>query len=342
MKTLFRIVPILALMVIVGCKTKNILPTGVYSNEASGFGHSNVFLSPSGYGVVVLGVAGAGGTWEVFDEDRNTFVHFRLADIYSFSYRIIEHSALFVYDQTNKSLHLVALSDSLEIAKEEYRNRPKHFKIDREKNFSFVTNQIPQQINAFIVKFPAELERAKFRIKYHAEQKAAEEARIRAEQPQYEACLKKITENPQYVLSIQFKFYQKGDSDDFLIGRIKSSPESRAVVDAFKNKDIVFSDNVLMQFLERFEWSRYFNIIRPIFSRDELSEESRRKLHPRMKEFSRNISMDIAREFYEHKNTPIDLLREAHEWKIISSNYLKEREETQKKDANNCSIPTEL
>ncbi|MBQ8571353.1 MAG: hypothetical protein IJ444_07605 [Kiritimatiellae bacterium] len=326
MKKFLSLLSFLSLMITVKANTLDGPPTGMYSNNSGGFDAANVFLSSSGYGFLRMSFGGVGGTWEVFEKGENTFVHMHLFDIVSSNKRIKENSALFVYEQSSKSLNLAVVADSLEIAMKEYEKQSKSLKFSREKVFGFVSKEIPQHIEEVVVNFPAELERARFRVKYYAEQKAAEEARLKAEQPIYEECLKKISEDPQYVLSIQFKFYQKGDSADFLIGRIKPSPESRAVTDALKNKDIVFPEEVLMKFLERFEWDRCFYVIRPIFSRDELSEASRRKLHPRMQEFSRNTSNDIAREFYEHKNTPIDLLKEACEWKIISLRYLEERE----------------
>ena len=55
-------------------------------------------------------------------------------------------------------------------------------------------------------------------------------------------------------------------------------------------------------------------IIGHAFSRDELTTESRRKLHPRMRDFANRLNYELGGSFYEHPNTPVDLVQEAFAW----------------------------
>ena len=55
---------------------------------------------------------------------------------------------------------------------------------------------------------------------------------------------------------------------------------------ALGDKSIKFPEDVLMSFLDRYEWESYFYAIAPVFVRDELTAESRRKLHPRMRDYA--------------------------------------------------------
>ena len=297
-----------------GCGTNKSALVGVYSNGMDELSCSSVVLSSSGYGLVTAGVGGVFGSWEVLHSGGNKYVHMHWVDE-SCSSEIREAEALFSFDKKRKTLEFVGMWDNLEDALDKVHARSADRPISREKKYHFVTNAIPPECEKMLADFPANLEKMKRRAEYRKREKEEEAARAKKEQPIYEACLAEIKSDPRKILTIPFVFYQEGEEPKCLKGKAKSTPELRAVVDALRDKSIEFPEDVLMSFLDRYEWESYFYVVAPVFVRDELTAESRRKLHPRMRDYAERLDGESAGAFYEHKSTPIDLVRDAYDWK---------------------------
>lgn len=308
-----KFINVIAAIALAGCETDKSALVGIYSNGMGEFSASSVFLSSSGYGIFMAGVGGVPGSWDVLDAGGNCYVHMHWADGTSSELR--EGDALFALDKKMKTLEFVGIGDDLESALAKAKALPVGRPFNREKNYHYVTNVIPPEYEKMLADFPANLEKMKRRAENRKRKKEEEAARARQEQPIYEACLAEIKADPSKILTIPFAFYQEGEEPKFLKGRAKRTPEVRAVMDALGDKTVKFSEEDLMSFLNRYEWESYFYVIAPVFVRDELTAESRRKLHPRMRDYAERLDGERAGAFYEHKNTPIDLVRDAYEWK---------------------------
>ena len=300
-------------LALAGCKTDKSALVGIYSNGMSEFRASSVFLSSSGYGIFAAGVGGVPGSWDVIQEGGNCYVHMHWADWRSSE--VHEGDVLFAFNKKQRTLEFVGKGDNLESALANAHALPADRPFNREENYHFVTNSIPQEYEKMLADFPANLEKKKREAENWKRQKEAEAARAKREQPIYEACLAEIKADPHKILTIPFTFYQEGEEPKALKGRAKRTPEVRAVMDALGDKTVKFSEEDLMSFLNRYEWESYFYVIAPVFARDELTAESRRKLHPRMRDYAERLDGESAGRFYEHRNTPIDLVRDAWDWK---------------------------
>ena len=308
-----KFLQVIAAIAVAGCETDKSALVGIYSNGMGEFSASSVFLSSSGYGIFMAGVGGVPGSWDVLHAEGKCYVHMHWADGTSSELR--EGDALFALNKKLKTLEFVGIGDNLESALAKANALPVDRPFNREKNYHYVTNAIPPEYEKMLADFPANLERMKQRAENRKRQKEEEAARARIEQPIYEACLAEIKADPHKILTIPFVFYQEGEEPKFLKGRAKRTPEVRAIMDALGNKAVKFSEEDLMAFLNRFEWESYFYVIAPVFVRDELTAESRRKLHPRMRDYAERLNGETAGAFYEHPNTPIDLVRDAYDWK---------------------------
>ena len=296
-----------------GCKTNQSALVGIYDNGMEGFKSSSMILSSCGYGAVMTSVSGMLGPWNVINSEGNSYVHMHWTDC--MDDEIHELDALFLLNKERRTLALAGTGGDLKGALAAARALPAERLLNQEMRYNYVTNAIPQKYEKAFADFPAELEKMKRRAAARKRQKEEEAARARKEQPVYEACLAEIKADPRKILTIPFVFYQEGEEPKFLKGRAKRTPEVRAVMDALGDKTIKFPEDVLLSFLDRYEWNSYFYVIAPVFVRDELTAESRRKLHPRMRDYAEHLDGERAGTFYEHKNTPIDLVRDACGWK---------------------------
>ncbi|MBR1920429.1 MAG: hypothetical protein IJ829_00335 [Kiritimatiellae bacterium] len=300
-------------LALAGCETDKSALVGVYSNGMSEFSRSSVVLSSSGYGIFTGGIVGALGSWDVLHANGTHYLHMRCADTTGSD--VSECDALFILDEESKSLEFAGLADDVAGALAMAKALPAERPFKQEKNYHYVTNVIPPDYERAIADFPADLERMKRQAANQKRQKEKELSRARKEQPIYEACLAEIKADPRKILTVPFAFYQEGVEPGCLKGRAKWTPEVKAVVDALGDKSIKFPEDVLMAFLDRYAWESYFYVIAPVFVRDELTAESRRKLHPRMRDYAERLDSEGAGAFYEHKNTPIDLVKDAYNWR---------------------------
>lgn len=313
-----------------GCHTDKSALVGIYSNGMSQFSSASVILSQSGYGIFMSGVGGVLGSWEVLNSEGQNYVHMHCAE--GASSEIREVDALFSLDKKLRTLEFVGIADTLNGALAKARALPSERPFFAEKHYHYVTNVIPPEYEKMLADFPANLEKEKRKAENLRRLKEIEAARARKEQPIYEACLAEIKADPRKILTMPFVFYQEGEEPKFLKGRVKRTPELRAVMVALRDKSIKFPEDVLMSFLDRYEWESYFYAIAPVFVRDELTAESRRKLHPRMRDYAERLDGGKAGAFYEHKNTPIDLVKDAYNWK--GSGWFKDALRRRLKDSN--------
>ena len=298
---------------IAGCATGKSALIGVYSNGMSELRESSIVLSSSGYGMFLIAVGGVAGPWDVLHSKGSRYVHMHWVE--GTSSELHESDALFAFDKKSRSLEFVGLGNNLEEALAKAHALPVDRPFNQGKNYHYVTNAIPPEYEKILADFPANLERMKRRAENWKRQKEEEAARAKREQPIYDACLAEIKADPRKILTIPFVFYQEGEEPKSLEGRAKMTPELRAIMSALGDKSITFPEDVLMSFLDRYEWESYFYVIGPVFTRDELTAESRRKLHPRMRDYAERLDGERAGTFYEHENTPIDLVRDAYDWK---------------------------
>lgn len=133
-------------------------------------------------------------------------------------------------------------------------------------------------------------------------------------QSRYETCKAQIVKTPEAILSIPIEFYPADGKNIYLGGRLKRTPEFQALVDALNDESIVFPEDTLLSFVERRPWDRCHSEIALVFSRAELSSESRRKLHQRMRGCANTWGYDMGIAFYSHENTPVELVKEAQDW----------------------------
>ncbi len=133
--------------------------------------------------------------------------------------------------------------------------------------------------------------------------------------------LEEIRRNPAHVLDLELELaerpsYMEYNGQKIENERLKITPEQRAVSMAFFDKEIVFPEEVLVAFLDKHDWENTFNITGAILGRNELTTETRRKLHPRVLEFGKHFPHKL-RLFYQNPNTPIDLLKEVSQVDVI-------------------------
>lgn len=295
-----------------GCVADKSHLEGVYSNGKDGFNASSLILSPSGDGLFMASAGGVFGSWDVLRREGKSYVHMRWAD--GNGSDVIEGDALFLLNEASRSLAFVGLANSLDEALSNSCVSSVEHVVDREKNYTYITNAIPLRYEKMIAAFPAYLATRKLRTEYKKRQREVDEGLAKREQTRYEDCLSEIRANPRKILTVPFTFYREDEGPKFMIGRTKLTPELRAVMVALDDKSIRFPEDVLMSFLNRYEWETCFYVIAPVFVRDELTSDSRRRLHPRMRDYAERLDGMGAGAFYNHKNTPIDLVRDASHW----------------------------
>ncbi len=139
----------------------------------------------------------------------------------------------------------------------------------------------------------------------------------------YDACRTQIAKTPDAILSIPIEFYPADGKNVYLGGRLKRTPEFQALMDALNDEGIVFPEDTLLSFVERHPWNRCHSEIALVFSRSELSSESRRKLHQRMRGRANTWGYDMGIAFYSHENTPVELVKDAQGWQE-STIYFKQ------------------
>ncbi|MGN0846787.1 MAG: hypothetical protein ACI4RA_05320 [Kiritimatiellia bacterium] len=303
----------IVLLLTVGCTNSRQRISGVYSNGRSEFSASSVVLSHDGYCLFSGGVGGACGSWEVVSGKGCDFVHLRLADTFLHS-EVREFSALLRLDAKKRQLQLVTITNAFDEAMSFYAEHGNSEPRNRDGLYRFVTNAIPEEISAMLAKFPGELERAKMRAEGFRRAKEAEAARLAAEQPRYDAFRAKVVADPSCVGTVELEFVKAGEGPEHSVGRARWTPECRALIDVLKDRSITFPEDALMKLVEKYPWESDFFIIGHAFSRDELSSDSRRKLHPRMRDFANRLNYELGGAFYEHPNTPVDLVQEAFAW----------------------------
>lgn len=169
-----------------GCKTDKSALVGIYSNGMSEFRASSVFLSSSGYGIFAAGVGGVPGSWDVIQEGGNCYVHMHWADWRSSE--VHEGDVLFAFNKKQRTLEFVGKGDNLESALANAHALPADRPFNREENYHFVTNSIPQEYEKMLADFPANLEKKKREAENWKRQKEAEAARAKREQPIYGLC----------------------------------------------------------------------------------------------------------------------------------------------------------
>lgn len=320
------------LLLAAGCTNPRNRVAGVYSNGRSEFSASSIVLSCEGYCLFSGGVGGALGSWEVVSRDGCDFVHLRLADTFLHS-EVREFSALLRIEPTERMLQLVSITNTLDEAMSMHAaEHGKSAMKNRDGLYRYVTNVIPEEISAMLAKFPEELERAKMRAEGFRRGKEAEAARLAAEQPRYDAFRAKVAVDPSCIGTVELEFVKEGEGPEHSVGKAKLTPECRALIDVLKDRRVALPEDALMKLVERYPWERDFFVIGHAFSRDELSAESRRKLHPRMRDFANQLNYELGGAFYEHPNTPVDLVQEAFAWERNCVGFVNRLESRLKKE----------
>lgn len=138
------------------------LKSGLYSNGRDGFDTSLIALSDDGYCLFSGGVGGACGSWKLVTRDKDTFLHLRLPDL-SDEASARENSALLRVVPKEDKLLLVTITNSLEAALAYYNKNRDADQGKRDGRYSFLSEEIPEEITEMIEDFRAEHEKAKKR-----------------------------------------------------------------------------------------------------------------------------------------------------------------------------------
>lgn len=301
---------------------------GVYSNRAEGFAGAVFILSENGYGMFGTGCANAPAKWEKQKINGVDCIVMTLYDIMQ-TQVLREHHVLLMIESKTHSLTVIAeAATPEETAKILEGGLPDEEEL-KEKRLYFVSGDIPEEYKTAFEKMPEKLAQAKLNAERQAKAKRKHEERLRAEQPRVEECLQMIRDNPACIFDFELTFWKVGEQN-----KVKQTPECRAITAAFSDKSIPFTEEILLKFLDKYKWDEVFYLIGPIFTRDELSEASRRKLHPKVIDYGKRLNYDWGGAFYEHPNTPLDLVKDAHSRKDIPKGfreYLDKRLEAEKK-----------
>jgi len=333
---LLAVVTMLCLLAI-GCTSSTHAPklVGAYSSGTA-TSKASLFLLKDGHAMAGNGM----GTWEVQHLDGKEYVVLTLIAPLRQLAPVQEFVVLCELDRPQKMLRYVADGPDVETARQMI---PEHFKkawggLDC---FRFQSADIPDKVLELFRDFEQKVDEAKRQYEALQLWKKREQELEAATQP----ILEQIRQNPALVLELPLEPLPpdapRVRGDIFREQeRLKDTPEKRAICAAFEDKTLVFPEEVLLEFLEKYDWETAVNVSCRIFARDELSTESRVRLHPRILEFGKKFPHMLWR-FYQHPKTPIELLKEATQVKpIMDSGNLGQRIRQRIENAEDASAPT--
>lgn len=326
MSKAFRHLAVLLLMLCLlagGCKKSSPVSVfdpalaGVYSSGTE-MGKMSIILLDDGHAVMGAVGFGALGTWEIQKLDGKDYVVLKLTTPPQRIQRHPVQEIIFLceLERDKKMLREVAAGPDLERARQAI---PEHFKkawggLDC---FDFKTAEIPAETKEMFRDFEKKVEEAKKQYAWQQEWKKRDKAISEAAEP----ILEEIRRNPAHVLDLELELaerpsYMEYNGQKIENERLKITPDQRAVSMAFFDKEIVFPEEVLIAFLEKHDWENTFNITAMILGRNELTTETRRRLHPRVLEFGKHFPHKLWL-FYQNPNTPIDLFKEVSQVDVI-------------------------
>lgn len=274
---------------------------GIWANFAEGFGLHALFLSENHLGVVLADVGGAGLKWRALKDDGKWFVVAETMETPGMGKKVV---LLMAADLRRERLERLGAADSEEEVWAKYRDGIE----DREWwEFYRVVNAVPEEWERRIAAFPAAAERERVSAAARERARQVELERRERERPRQEEVLRMLRENPAVLLELEFPLYGK-DERFGLADLPRDSPELRATNEALADSSIPFTEAILMAFLEKQPTVDYWRFFHPIFARDELGPDARRRIAPRIADTG---NYDDACVFFNHPNTPLDVLLEA-------------------------------
>lgn len=277
---------------------------GTWANFAEGFGLHALFLSSNHLGMAFGDSGAAGMKWRALRVDGEWRV---LAEIFEGS--ASGKAVVFLMGADLRKESLVRLGAAASEA--EVLANIRDGVEDRERwEFHRVLDAVPEEWERRIAGIPAAVERERAEAAVRERAKRAERGRLERERPRQEEVLRALRLNPAALLDVTFPLYGKDERAGHrsLEGLPCDSPELRAVNEALADASIPFAEEVLMAFLEKQPTVGHWRFFRPVFDRDELGPEARRRIAPKIMGTG---NYDDACVFFNHPNTPMDVLLEA-------------------------------
>lgn len=320
------------LFVLAFCCNADDALAGVYSNRREGFAGMSFVFSENGYGMYASPVAMAPIKWERQKIGELDCVVLTLYNITTFEVR--EQCILLLVESETHSLAVIPEAATLEdAAKILADGLPDEAKLKKGRLY-FTTADLPEEYKEAFEKMPDGIAKAKLSAEYHTEARKKEEERLKAEQPRLDECLQMIRSNPACIFDFELTFYEVNNRS-----KVKQTPECRALITAFSDQSILFTEEILMKFLNKYKWNEVFYLIGPIFARDELGETARRKLHPQMIDYGKKLDYDWAGAFYKHPNTPLELVKEVRDRKDIPGALTRHLDKRLADEKSKTSLP---
>lgn len=269
---------------------------GVWANFAEGFGVHALFLSSNHLGVVFGDAGGEGLKWRALRADGEWRV---LAETFGRPGGARAVALLMVADLRRESLELLQTADTGAEALEKDREG---VECREWWEFHRVLDKVPEEWERCIagIPFAAEREHAARIERQRAERE--KEQRLERERPRQEEVLRSLRDNPSSLPDLEFPVH--GAKSPGKEGVPLDSPELRAVNAAFADTGIPFEEAVLEAFLDKLPVRTHWPEVWPVFNRDELGPDARRRLFERVVETG---DYKVEWFFFSHANTPVDV-----------------------------------
>jgi len=269
---------------------------GVWANFAEGFGVHALFLASNHLGVVFGDAGGEGLKWRALYADGEWRV---LAETFGTPGGARAVALLMAADLRRESLELLQRADTEAEALEKAREGTE---CGEWMEFHRVMDGVPEEWERRIAGIPFAADRA--RAAAEAKRRAQQERnrRLERERPRQEEVLRRIRQNPAALLELEFPVH--GAESPGKEGMPLDSPELRAVNAAFADTGIPFEEAVLEAFLDKLPVRTHWAEVWPVFNRDELGPDARRRLFERVVETG-NYKVEWF--FFSHANTPVDV-----------------------------------
>lgn len=277
---------------------------GAWANFAEGFGPKTLFLCTNHLGTMFADAGGTGLKWRALRVDGEWRV---VAETFETSGTDKAVAFLMAADLRRETLELQATADSETAV---LAKTGKNAGEGEGWEFHRVADAVPSEWERRIADIPSAIERERTMAAVRERANQAERERLERESPRQEEILRRLRENPTALLELEFPQY--GNEERWkrlgLAGLPCDSPEWRAANEALADPSISFTEDILMTFLEKLPTVGHWRFFRPVFDRDELGPEARRRIAPKIADTG---NYDDACVFFNHPNTPLDVLLEA-------------------------------
>ena len=286
---------------------------GTWMNLAEGFGPKVFFFSTNHLGVILADAGGGGLKWRALSVDGEWHV---LAEIIEMPGSGPATAVLMAADLQRETLERKGAAVTAEAVLEAAAQGVE----DKERwQFNRISEAVPEEWERRIAEIPAIVERERIAaevrknvdpavmeraVREHSEQ--MERHRLRQEE-----VLRTIRENPAALLELDFPVHGRNEpwrQRPGPAGTPCDSPELRAANDAFADPSIPFTDEILMEFLDKMPVETHWRSFVSLFMCDKLGPDARQRIAPDVLKTGKDLVPCV---FYAHPNTPLDVVEEA-------------------------------